>query len=113
MSQYKKPAGRNVYIVNPVPGGSRYTSAKQALKFVTNGQARLRPDLVGDWIEMVEIDYRHLSALACAAGQEYMPRAHSVNLLVVPSSVGTVEYSTFGRYPMFPESAFDKRTWAS
>lgn len=83
---------RWVQILNPAGGPGR-TSAKRALRFVTQGRARYVSD---GCIEMIEGDYRHLSA----GRTEPAPRPHSPTPLKATYEYdGPVNLRTFARYP--------------
>jgi len=98
-----------VRILNP-GAGAQFTSAKKAIKYVKEGRARVAGEFA---IEFIAADSRHLAVLKSIAGQSdeaapAKPR-HSPNLPEsIPSSTGTSEYATFGRYPMFPSTAFQR-----
>jgi len=100
---------QQVRILNP-GSGAEFTSAKRAIKYVKEGRARVAGEFA---IEFLETDRRHLAVLKSIAGQSAeaapaKPR-HSPNLPEsIPSSTGTSEYATFGRYPMFPSTAFQR-----
>lgn len=92
MSTTSTPRNPEVKICNPA-GGCGWTSAKRALKLIAKRRARQRPDLGANVIEII----LEASQVVDRNGRHY------VNLDVVISSHGTREFSTFGRYPMFPE----------
>lgn len=99
---------REVRIINP-GGGSGFTSAKQAIKYLKRGRARFRPDLGENVIEFIEADHRHLAVVKSIEREgAASTRPHSVNLEIVPEYKGTNDYATFGRYPMFPSTAFKR-----
>lgn len=108
MAKRKKKARLEVRITNPA-GGCGWTSAKRAIKLVSSGRALLRPDLGDNVIEMIESDHRHLSAVATTSSQGSREAPHSVRLPAVLDSptVRTSRLVTFGRYPMFPDEAFE------
>ena len=107
MAKHKE---RQVRIQN-AGDGPQFTSPKKAIKYVTEKRARIVDEYT---IEFVESDRRHLVVLKSIAAKfettaPAKPR-HSVNLPpVVPSSEGTNDLATFGRYPMFPGTAFRRR----
>jgi hypothetical protein len=90
MSTTSTPRNPEVRICNP-EGGCGWTSAKRALKLIAKRRARPRPDLGANVIEII-------------VAAEVVDRSghKSVNLEIIISSHGTREFSTFGRYPMFP-----------
>jgi hypothetical protein len=100
-----------VRIINP-GHGPKFTSPKKAIKYVKEGRAVIAGDFA---IRFVESDRRHIAVLKSIAGEfiENNP-APQKNLKLAPvvpfdpawTSTGTNEYATFGRYPMFPQSAF-------
>jgi hypothetical protein len=100
----KKPL--EVRILNPA-GGCGWTSAKRAIKLIAAGRARPRQDVGENVIEMIEANAGHQAALANAAGSVKQKARHSPKPLEVierdASEQPTSEYSTFGRYPMFPD----------
>jgi hypothetical protein len=89
---YAQSSKRAVRILNPT-GGSGFTSAKRAIRFVEQGRARYVDETC---IEMIEGDYRHL-----AAGRlEPPPRPHSPDPIEVNYVYeGPTNLRTFAHYP--------------
>ena len=98
-----------VRIINP-GDGPRFTTAKKAIKYLREGRAKIAGEYA---IELVKADRRHLAVLKSIAGASEennpAPIHRSAVLEVIPASEGTNDYATFGRYPMFPSTAFKKR----
>jgi hypothetical protein len=83
---------RAVRILNP-SGGAGWTSVKQAIRFVEQGRARYVDEVS---IEMIEDDYRHISA----GRIEPPPRPHSPAPLDVSYVYkGPANLRTFAYYP--------------
>lgn len=107
---HKRKNKLDVKILNPA-GGCGWTSAKRAIKLIAAGRARVAGE---NAIEMITAHPGHQAALANVAGHE--KRRHAPNPLQVierdASEQPTNDNATFGRYPMFPEKAFQPRIWA-
>jgi hypothetical protein len=71
MSQRKHT---NVRILNPHPGGPKYTSAKRAMRYIRTGVARWGQDKCGEYIEFIR-DPMELHASRSTAADAAVVRA--------------------------------------
>lgn len=113
MSRIKRKAALEVRILNPA-GGCGWTSAKRAIKLIANGRAKSRLDVGENVIEMIEAHAGHQAAVANAEGHTRKQETrHSPTPFAViekdPAEQPTDSLATFGRYPMFPGTAFRRR----